>query len=825
MKQFIKRIFQTFLGISLLLLISGFVVTYFFSEKVENKVVSKIQEQMTSELQLGEVAFSLYEKFPSASVKITNLLAFEKEGFDNDTLFYAKETYIELSIFDIILNKIDIKTVGVSEGEINIKYDYENSPNFAIFKTNEESKNQLNLDNVLLLNTDINCQTKSIAINLHTTQAMLVFKEEKLALNAKLFSEILKVNSRDYIHKKNVKLLATLSLKKDSIFIQEGSIVHIEDVKAELSGGIFHSNTVDLNFSCEQQELVAVIEHTPEYLKSIYSSFQANGKISCNGNIKGLVSNESNPSLNMSCYIEKGNLNLKSRPFILKGVSLSGKITNGDEQNFRTTNIEITQFDAKTENGFLKGNFTIQNLNKYYLTANLSSSWDLAEINHYFEDSPFFNLQGNLIANTQYSGYISFDKKFKNHFLRAQHTSSTTFENASFSYKNFPLGFNFQSANCVFRNANVVEVKSSAFTIADSDLNFDGDITDLIAYILNKKDEIDVTGDLNSTYIKFDELLTLKDLSEGKGTGTMPTWINANLNTNITTFSYDDFIASEITGTLAYKNMTLTGENMLLNSLNGNIAGNFKFYESANNKLKLFSQLNLTRLNIRNAFLAFDNFKQDFITAKHIKGVGTAEIQMQSSWKPGFIFEEEELKVKSHLIIEKGELIHFKPLESLSDYVSLDDLKEVKFSTLENTIEIDNKVITIPTMEIKSSALSVFVSGTHTFEQEINYRIKLLLSELMSTKFRKKNTRIKKTEFGEVEENGKIFNTIYFKMTGNSEDPNISFDGIRFREDVQKGITKEKETITNIIKEEILLNKEKEKVEQGQDVIIEWDDE
>ena len=825
MKQFIKRIFQTFLAISLLLLISGFVVTYFFSEKVENKVVSKIQEQMTSELQLGEVAFSLYEKFPSASVKITNLLAFEKEGFDNDTLFYAKETYIELSIFDIILNKIDIKTVVVSEGEINIKYDYENSPNFAIFKTNEESKNQLTLDNVLLLNTDINCQTKSIAINLHTTQAMLVFKEEKLALNAKLFSEILKVNSRDYIHKKNVKLLATLSLKKDSIFIQEGSIVHIEDVKAELSGGIFHSNTVDLNFSCEQQELVAVIEHTPEYLKSIYSSFQANGKISCNGNIKGLVSNESNPSLNMSCYIEKGNLNLKSRPFILKGVSLSGKITNGDEQNFRTTNIEITQFDAKTENGFLKGNFTIQNLNKYYLTANLSSSWDLAEINHYFEDSPFFNLQGNLIANTQYSGYISFDKKFKNHFLRAQHTSSTTFENASFSYKNFPLGFNFQSANCVFRNANVVEVKSSAFTIADSDLNFDGDITDLIAYILNKKDEIDVTGDLNSTYIKFDELLTLKDLSEGKGTGTMPTWINANLNTNITTFSYDDFIASEITGTLAYKNMTLTGENMLLNSLNGNIAGNFKFYESANNKLKLFSQLNLTRLNIRNAFLAFDNFKQDFITAKHIKGVGTAEIQMQSSWKPGFIFEEEELKVKSHLIIEKGELIHFKPLESLSDYVSLDDLKEVKFSTLENTIEIDNKVITIPTMEIKSSALSVFVSGTHTFEQEINYRIKLLLSELMSTKFRKKNTRIKKTEFGEVEENGKIFNTIYFKMTGNSEDPNISFDGIRFREDVQKGITKEKETITNIIKEEILLNKEKEKVEQGQDVIIEWDDE
>ena len=45
-------------------------------------------------------------------------------------------------------------------------------------------------------------------------------------------------------------------------------------------------------------------------------------------------------------------------------------------------------------------------------------------------------------------------------------------------------------------------------------------------------------------------------------------------------------------------------------------------------------------------------------------------------------------------------------------------------------------------MEIKSSALSLFVSGTHTFEQEIDYNIKLLLSELMSNSFRKKNTNI-----------------------------------------------------------------------------------
>ena len=362
-------------------------------------------------------------------------------------------------------------------------------------------------------------------------------------------------------------------------------------------------------------------------------------------------------------------------------------------------------------------------------------------------------------------------------------------------------------------------------TIADSDLDFTGNITNLIGYIFKKKDELLILLEsLEATYVKFDELLSLKDTSK-KETKNMPNWINADLNTSIKNFSYDDFIGSDITGQLNYNNQILKGKNIKLRSLNGSVGGNFKFYESKNNKLTLFSQLNLKQLNIRNAFLAFNNFNQDFITSEHIKGIGTAEIQMQASWKPGFIFEEEDLKVKSHLVIEKGELIQFKPLESLSDYISLDDLKTVQFSTLENTIEIENKIVTIPTMEIKSSALSVFLSGSHTFEQEIDYRIKLLLSELMSTKFRKKNTQVKKTEFGEIKENGKIFNTVYFKMTGNSENPNISFDGIRLREDVKKEIAKEKETIINILKEDVFLNKEQKNKEKGQDIIIEWDDE
>ena len=127
-------------------------------------------------------------------------------------------------------------------------------------------------------------------------------------------------------------------------------------------------------------------------------------------------------------------------------------------------------------------------------------------------------------------------------------------------------------------------------------------------------------------------------------------------------------------------------------------------------------------------------------------------------------------------------------------------------------------------MEIKSSALSVFLSGTHTFDQEIDYRIKLLLSELLSNTFRKRNTTLD-NEFGELDDEGRIFNTVYLKMTGNTEDPKISFDGLKIKEDIQEGIDTEIETIKTIINEDILNTEEFLEDEEGQDVIIEWEEE
>ena len=62
-------------------------------------------------------------------------------------------------------------------------------------------------------------------------------------------------------------------------------------------------------------------------------------------------------------------------------------------------------------------------------------------------------------------------------------------------------------------------------------------------------------------------------------------------------------------------------------------------------------------------------------------------------------------------------------------------------------------------------------------------------------------------------------------MTGNTDNPTISFDGLKIKEDIQESISSEIETIKTIIKEDILKAEDVSEKEQGQDVIIEWEDE
>ena len=88
MKQTVKLILKYLLII--LFVIGGIllVITILFADDIEKNIKAKIEKNIEAPLILDDIEFTIYENFPSASVKITNLLVMGSQEFNNDTLLF-----------------------------------------------------------------------------------------------------------------------------------------------------------------------------------------------------------------------------------------------------------------------------------------------------------------------------------------------------------------------------------------------------------------------------------------------------------------------------------------------------------------------------------------------------------------------------------------------------------------------------------------------------------------------------------------------------------------------------------------------------------------
>ena len=103
-------------------------------------------------------------------------------------------------------------------------------------------------------------------------------------------------------------------------------------------------------------------------------------------------------------------------------------------------------------------------------------------------------------------------------------------------------------------------------------------------------------------------------------------------------------------------------------------------------------------------------------------------------------------------------------------------------------------------MEIKSSTLNLSLNGTHTFDNEIDYHIRILLSEILSQEKRKDIEN--EIEGIIIEDDNSGRTSLPIKMTGKASDPQISYDTKAVRKIISSNMKREKENIKDVFRKE-----------------------
>jgi hypothetical protein len=270
----------------------------------------------------------------------------------------------------------------------------------------------------------------------------------------------------------------------------------------------------------------------------------------------------------------------------------------------------------------------------------------------------------------------------------------------------------------------------------------------------------------------------------------------------------------------------------------GKVTGQFNINARAGNYSLLQAKARLEKVNVKMLFTEFGNFGQDDLIDQNLEGLVTSDVIFAGIMKNNLDIDLNSIKTHADILIENGRLVKFSPMQSLSSFLKVEDLNDIRFATLHNQIDISNQVIYVPLMEIKSSALDLHLLGSHTFDNEVDYHFTIALADLVAAKFKKRNKGFdNQAEFGPVEDDGRGRTKLYVSLTGTVDNPVMKYDKIAMREKFSNDMKAQKAELKQVLKQEFKWMqsdtikkaqqiKEKDilkKQEQGK-FVIEWDD-
>ncbi len=123
----------------------------------------------------------------------------------------------------------------------------------------------------------------------------------------------------------------------------------------------------------------------------------------------------------------------------------------------------------------------------------------------------------------------------------------------------------------------------------------------------------------------------------------------------------------------------------------------------------------MQNVNVQKVFYAFENFGQDGITDKNLKGRLTTDADVQIDINSEGKVLPASSRGDIRFSLKKGALNNFEPLKKIQKFIFKNrDFNTIEFAELKNRLTINRGEITIPRMEIQSSVLSFFVEGLYS---------------------------------------------------------------------------------------------------------------
>lgn len=820
--KIIKRFFLYLVLIILFLIGTGIVLTFVYRDEIKQFAINQINLYLNTEVQVKEVNFSIFKKFPNATIVLKDVVVKSSKTyntkdfkFNTDTLLKSQTILLQFDLWDAIHNKYNLRAIQLEKAKAMLCYDKKGKNNFAILKQTPESTNDslaIKLEKLKFIETNVCFYNASNNFELEAYSNNLKLKGDfykddfTLITNGKIDLKKLMIQNVNYLKANEAIITVNVKVHNNEFTIKSGTIA-LGKIKLNLSGTYEVNDDTDaiiVNISAQKQSLSDIIKSLPDIYKSYFKETQAEGFIDFNADISGGINYKTSPRIKVSFKLQDGQLENSSANVRLSQLFMNGSFDNGLKQNLESTSFNIDTFYTIMSDSVIQGKFSIFNFSTPLVKLKLKGSLNLSLWKSLFTLDTFKVLQGIATLNFDYIGKIkNLSKITASDYSNALVKGFLNIKDAAIQIQNNPYLIEQVNGTFYFHN-NDVRTDNAALNVNGSQILIKGLLKNLMAYLMLDNEKLDATAQLNIDKLNLNDWQS-DDNSSNIGF-VLPSNIRLISELTANQLTYNKFVANQVHGFIELNPSGLYCSNLHFNTLEGACTMSGKICINSLNELTMKTEVKLKNINIKKIFQTFDNFGQNFLTDKHLQGKLNADIPfLQLKWDSTFTVSEKDIILDANVEISNGQLIEFEPIYDLAEYIELSELKQIKFSTIKNDISIKDRKIIIPNMEVKTNAFNIEVSGEHTFDNQMEYRLKILLREWLANKA-KKNKR-ENQEFGIEENDGLGSTALYLIIKGTSDNYKITYDSKKMKEQAKESLKKEKQELKTILHEEFGLFK------------------
>lgn len=742
----IKKILKIVGLVLLLFIVAAFAIPYLFEDEIKAKITKAINESVDAKVTFEDADLSLFKSFPKANVTIDKLSIINKAPFEGDTLVAFDQLNLKMSVMELFNadnEPMNIDGLSSKNGLINIIFNKDGVGNFDIALKDQKGKDdgkskplalkikEYDVENFRFKYTDEKSKI-GMVIDSITHSGSGDFSNDLLDLDTKTTAKVsLNMDKMNYLNNVNVALDAVLGIDlKQSKYTFKENKAKINDLPLEFNGFIQmveQGQIYDLTFKTPTSSFKNFLGLIPESYRSNIENVKTSGDFTVTGFAKGQLTDTTVPKFNVAIASNNASFQYPDLPKSVKNIMIDTKIINetgimnDTYVNLDKLSFAIDQdvFSAKANiknvatnalvDAALKGTINLANLSKAYpikldkpltgiLKADVTSKFDMLSV----EKSQYENI--NNAGTISLSGFKYTDENGK--------------------------GMNINSALVQF-NPSRVNLQQFNATTGKSDLSVTGVLENFYGFVFRNQ-ELKGDFNLNSNVFAVSDFMTTSDPAKGteaKKTEAMkiPAFLNCTLTAKANTILYDNLTLKDCSGKLIVRDQAVTLQNIKTNIFGGQIGLNGTVSTKA--KTPTFSMnLGLAQVDIAQTFTQLDMLKKIAPIAGVINGKLNSTIKLSGNLDANEMTPD--LKTISGDLL--GQLLsttvnanNSTLLSALSSNIKFLDMSKLNLNDLKAALTFKDGKVSVKPFNLKYQDITATVGGTHSFDQLMNYNVKL----------------------------------------------------------------------------------------------------